>query len=181
MNFRVAAPPRVPAQFHRHLLPSERALVCVRRHPAVIAPCLLLLIADVVLFVLAANEAIPRPGPTRLVLGVLIPVWCVALLFAITGWLTTGHELTSHRIILIKGWWWRRVVSYRGSDILGIDLVRSPLARICGYGTLVLTLSVPGRRPLRRRARFAPYPEQLYLEALGLYLPYLKGDPDDED
>jgi hypothetical protein len=45
----------------------------------------------------------------------------------------------------------------------------------------VLTLSVPGRRPRRVRARFAPYPEQLFLEAVGMYLGYLKGDDPDDD
>jgi hypothetical protein len=180
MNIRITPVPRVPHQFERHLLPAEGRLICVRKHPAVMGPWVLLLIADLVLYLLADQAVIPRPGPTRLVLGVLIGVWCLALLIAIIRWLNTGYETTSHRIILITGFWWRRVTTYRGSDVLGVDLFRTPLGQVCGYGTLVLTLAVPGRRPRRVRVRFAPYPEQLYLEFIGSYLQYLKASDEDD-
>lgn len=143
-------------------------------------PITLVTVADVVLFVLAWRSVIPHPGPTKLILGVLIPVCCLALFLTIWGWLDSGYSLGTKRILRTSGVGWRRAFSYRASDVVGVDLVRSPLARLFGYGTLVVTLST-GARWRRVRLRYCPYPDQMYLEMLGLYTLFGVADERDDD
>jgi hypothetical protein len=55
------------------------------------------------------------------------------------------------------------------AEIRGVDLRRSPLGRLVGYGTFVIKSSVPGSEVVK--LRHVPYPEQVYLELHGLLFP----------
>jgi hypothetical protein len=157
---------RVPETVRLYLLPQERQTITVRRHPAILIwP---------VLAVLAACAA----GSTVTVFtdtggAILVAVWavaagaCLLLAVRVLAWLEGYVVLTHQRVILIPGIIKHKMVSIPAREIRGISLSRTLPGRLAGYGALMLT---PVREGYAMPAvNYIPYPEQLYLEACGLY------------
>jgi Bacterial PH domain len=110
-------------------------------------------------------------------LVVWIPaVFLLAQMLAVTGnWSIRYIVITSERMILISGWFSRKVKVIPLPRLAGMTLERSGSGRLLGYGTFVDESD--GRR--RIICDYVPYPEQAYLILSGMLFPTAADDEDD--
>ena len=151
----------VPASVNRYLLPRERTVITVRRHPATLIPHLVMAGAGV----LAARTLAGRSERQEIARGayLLFPLY---LLYRGAAWPTAYLAVTNERIILIHGVLTRTAAATLMHNATGLTLRRTVPGRLLGYGTLIF--EGPGPRRVLRKVRYVPYPEQLYLEIAGL-------------
>ena len=157
---------RVPAEVLPYLLRSERQVITVHQHPTVLVPSASLLVADVAAFVLGAVDVIPGGFVMLVILGTLFAPLCYFLYRRLFAWMRTFFVATSVRLILID---WKGKVQLTVIPIKeagAMSFIRSLSGRVLGYGSFVLR--VPDHGGHLRKIKFLPYPDQLYLELLGL-------------
>jgi PH (Pleckstrin Homology) domain-containing protein len=165
---------QVPPEAYRYLLPHERRVFAVRRHPAVLAIPLGFLASAVIaaslLTATGRKDISARRGAWGVsgVSGVAIFVSAIRLY----AWLNSYVVVTDTRLLYVKSLASVKVNAIRLSEVRTVDLHRSLLGRLLGYGTFVIKSSGPDEK-----IRFLPYPEQLYLEVYGT----LAREDDDED
>ena len=82
------------------------------------------------------------------------------------AWLNSYVVMTNFRLMYVKSLTGIKVNAILLGDIRAIELRRSVLGRLFGYGTFVVKSSGPDEK-----IRFLPYPEQLYLEVWGILHP----------
>ena len=81
------------------------------------------------------------------------------LLYTAVDWLSRYLVITSHRILLVSGS--GVTLEMQLAEVKDVRLIRSIGGRLLGYGTLIFDSE-------RLVADSIPYPEQLYLEILGM-------------
>jgi hypothetical protein len=82
------------------------------------------------------------------------------------AWLNSYVVVTNIRLLYVKSLAGVKVNAIRLSEVRSVDLHRSLLGRLLGYGTFVIKSSGPDEK-----IRLLPYPEQLYLEVYGILAP----------
>ena len=168
-------PDHIPPVVAHALLPYEQRIIAVRQHPAVlVTPSLAavggLITASVLSFLNLNGDA----------LGIIWSVWGLALLYwllCLARWPVSYFAVTSERLLLVKGFLSRDVVTVPLSKATELGLRRSFMGRLLGYGHFILYGAGP--RQAIRHANFMPYPEQLYLEVVGLIFKDPGSDDDD--
>ena len=167
----VAGNDRVPPEVYRYLLPHERSVIVLRRHPVILAgPFGFLAIAIIAVGLRAATR---RKDVTALraalgASGIALVVSAIRLY----AWLNSYVVVTNVRLLYVKSLASTKVNAIPVSEIRSVDLHRSLLGRLLGYGTLVIKSSGPAEK-----IRLLPYPEQLYLEMYSIIAP--ENDEDD--
>jgi hypothetical protein len=156
-----------PADVHRYLLPSERLVVAVRRHPSVMFPIVCLMAANVTAFALVAADVIPGGTSVLVTLGLLFLLICYFLYRSVSAWGRTYFIVTSARIVLVG--LHRKLTAIPVMDADDMTFIRTPTGRIMGYGSFLIKKSGSDGRVYK--IRYMPYPEQLYLEISGLIFP----------
>jgi hypothetical protein len=152
----VSAPSNTPAAVAKYLLPDEWQVIVVRFHPARFIPPLVTAIGG--LFLAIALSPVVRGDMAR-------AVWVITLLLignlvrTFYNWFSVYFVATSHRIFTCDGS--GITLEMPLTDVKCVRLTRPPGGRILGYGTLVFDSA-------RLAVDCLPYPEQLYLELLGL-------------
>lgn len=164
----VASSNAAPASVNRYLLPHEQDVVTIRRHPAVlIAPMAVVLVALILAGVLSRTiGGGPVGGPTLAViwwLWLLVLVWFV---WRVAEWSVDYFVITSARLLLTQGLITRQVNMMPLGKVTDMRFERTLLGRFLGYGTFVMESA--GQDQALSRIDFIPYPEQLYLEVVGL-------------
>jgi uncharacterized membrane protein YdbT with pleckstrin-like domain len=167
-------PGYIPPLIGRVLQPHERRVIIVRQHPAVlVAPILTavgwLIAASVLSFLDLSGAA----------LGALWAAWGLTaayLLVRLARWPGSYLVVTSQRLLLTRGFPSRDIVTVPLARATELGLRRSFLGRLLGYGHFILYGA--GRRQAIKHANFIPYPEQLYLEVVGLIF---RGDQESEE
>ena len=150
-----------PASVNRYLLPSERQVITVRQHPAIlITP--LAAAAGGLLAAIAATEISGHETP-RLVAWLLVAFLFLRLLLLIGTWLVQFIAVTNERMLFVTGLINRKVESVPRASLINLTLDRSSQGRRLGYGTFTV-----GYGAERVVIDYIPYPEQLYLEINGL-------------
>ena len=140
------------------LYPNERTLVMTRAHPASLIPALL----QLMLASAAASFAATAASSTFLWwLGtVLCVLWMVLALRRVLRWVRTRYAITTHRLVILRGW-----VSSAKHEALPLDALgprrieRNTLGKRWGYGTLVV-------ESLGVQHRFRQLPEVSYFAAI---------------
>jgi Bacterial PH domain len=168
-------PDRVPAVVAHALLPYEQSIISMRQHPAVlVAPSLAaiggLIAASVLSFLNLSGGA----------LGIIWSVWGLAFLYwllCLARWPVSYFVVTSQRLLLLRGFLSRDVVTVPLSKATELGLRRWFFGRLLGYGHFTLYGTDP--RQAIRHANFMPYPEQLYLEITGQIFKDPGSDDDD--
>jgi len=163
----------IPYTVYRYLLPHERQVLTVRRHPAALIPPA----ASAVGGLLAAAAVTPFGASGTTVETV---VWLLAggllaqFAAAIYGWFDGYVVVTRQRIIFVTttilG---RRVEQFPVEQAKELEVKRSSAGRLAGYASFVFEFD----GPVQRVIEFLPYPDQLYLELQGLIFP----DPADDE
>ncbi len=162
---------KVPSEVYRYLLPHERNVIVLRRHPVILAgPFGFLAIAIIAAGLLTATR---RKDVTALrgawgASGIALAVSAIRLY----EWLNSYVVVTNVRLLYVKSLAGTKVNAIPVSEIRSVDLHRSLLGRLLGYGTLVIKSSGPAEK-----IRVLPYPEQLYLEMYSIIAP--ENDEDD--
>lgn len=165
MSFRVEPNP-VPAAVFRHLKPDERRVVTVRRHPTLLFLSALPELAAGTDYAVRATDVVHGSPRALHILAILIVPCSCLLLYGGVTWLSSYFVITSERL-LIYGWWrYRHVTEIPLSEAVDMSFVRTGAGRLLGYGSF--RLKRPGSRWRVRKINFLPYPEQVYLETLGL-------------
>jgi hypothetical protein len=174
---------RTPVTVNRYLLPSERKVILVRKHPAVlIRPIVFLILGLVLAGVLTEFVGVHHVGVHN---GwALLIIWLLFLLdlfyFVYQGiqWWVSYFVVTSHRFLETSGLITRRVNLMPLAKVTDVVFERSFQGRLFGFGKLHLESA--GQFQALNDVDHLPYPEQLYLEVCMLLFPGGAGeDPDD--
>src|SRR5580693_9513191 len=156
----------VPASVNRYLLPHERQVISVHEHPAVlIGPIALVLLGLAIAGFLSNTVTHGNSTAILIIWGawVLLLLWFV---FKIWDWSVNYFVVTSHRLILARGFVVRKIGMLPLTKVTDMSFQRSTIGRILGYGEFIVESA--GQDQALRNVKFIPYPEQLYLEVCGL-------------
>jgi hypothetical protein len=165
----------VPAAINMYLLPSERQVITVHYHPAVLVGPVGLAIAGLVAAVVSSSISAFSSDA----LLIIWLAWGLLLLYAIgkiLGWIGSYFALTSQRLVVVKGLLTRDVISMPNVKVTSTRFRRPFMGRVLGYGQFIIEAD---RTQPVWTINFMPYPEQLYLEITGLGLPGSGPGPDD--
>jgi uncharacterized membrane protein YdbT with pleckstrin-like domain len=158
-----------PASVNRYLLPHEHQVITVRKHPAVLVVPIGLALAGLVLAgVLSTSIA----RNSNLGLEVIWWAWAILLLYLIwrvINWSVDYFVVTSRRILETSGVLTRKVAMMPLSKVTDMSFQRSAVGRLFGYGQFIVESA--GQDQAMRSVDHIPYPEQLYLEVVGLIFP----------
>jgi len=156
----------VPASVNRYLLPHERQVISVHEHPAVlIGPIALVLLGLAIAGFLSNTVTHGNSTAILIIWGawVLLLLWFV---FKIWDWSVNYFVVTSHRLILARGFVVRKIGMLPLTKVTDMSFQRTTIGRILGYGEFIVESA--GQDQALRNVKFIPYPEQLYLEVCGL-------------
>jgi membrane protein YdbS with pleckstrin-like domain len=158
----------VPEIVNRHLLPWERQVITVHRHPAIlIGPIFVVLVGLAAAF--ASSRASAFSSDARLIIWITWGLLFLYLIGKTISWPVDYFVVTPRRMLVVKGFLTRDVAMIPYSGLTGLKLRRSTMGRLIGYGQFILEPA--GQDQALRTVSFLPYPEQLYLEVCGLIFP----------
>ncbi|HEY6309765.1 MAG TPA: hypothetical protein VIY52_03010 [Streptosporangiaceae bacterium] len=151
-----------------YLLPHERNVIIVRRHPGVFISHISLLACCCTAASLLT--AMTNSGP--LALGAAWAACLVVFLWLIMrviAWVDTYIVATEIRLVIITGLVTRRATTVPVREIDTALLRRSVIGLIAGYGEII---TYPVRQEyIIPRLKYMPYPQQLLQEINGLLHP----------
>lgn len=157
----------VPNSVNKYLLPHEQQVIIVNFHPGILLGPIGLTAAGLV-------GAIVSSSISAFSFDALLIIWLVwGLLFLymigkVLRWRVAFFVATSRRVILVKGFLTRDLISIPNDRIANMRFRRSVMGRLLGYGQFIFEAD---RTQPAWTADFLPYPEQLYLELSGLVFP----------
>ncbi len=156
----------VPASVNRYLLPHERQVITVHKHPAIlIRPIFEVLIGLAIAGWLTTSFA-KSNGTAVLIIWILWGLVFLRLVIKVFEWGETYFVVTSQRFILATGLLTRKVNMMPLAKVTDMSFQRSTMGRILGYGEFILESA--GQDQALNKVDHLPYPEQLYLEVCGL-------------
>ena len=143
----------------RYLLPGERRVVSVRRHPAMLARSGLasfgaLLVAGTI------TGHVPALVSRIVWLGFLAVL--SRLLWRLLEWSVDRFIVTDQRVILVTGVSTRRIAMLPLRRVTDMTYERSPMGRVLGYGEFIMESA--GDKQGLRRVAYVPSPDVLYLD-----------------
>ena len=152
--------PRDPDEY---LLATERRVIRLRRHWAVVLPYLIqtllaLIIAFSLSYIMGGSGL-----PTWLIQNVLWYVALAALLrftFYLVEWWVERIVVTDKRCMITSGIFTTKVAMMPVSKITDLTYERSMFGRMLGYGTLVVESA--GQIQALNRVEFLPRPEEVF-------------------
>jgi uncharacterized membrane protein YdbT with pleckstrin-like domain len=165
----------VPASVNKYLLPHERQVITVRRHPAVLIRPIAEVLVGLALAGFLSNSAAHGNNTVILVIWVLWGVLVLRLALKVLEWSVDYFVVTSQRMLLATGIITRKVNMMPLGKVTDMSFQRSTVGRILGYGEFILESA--GQDQALRIVDHLPYPEQLYLEVCGLIF---KGKDEDD-
>lgn len=164
---------RVPDAVANVLLPHEREVLILRHHPAMLLPPVAIVIAA--LFAAGVLTGMLRGVPVAVTVVWLL--WFAAvgyLLLRTLDWSVNRLLVTDKRIMYLSGLITRKVVMSPLKKITDLNLNRSWLGELLGYGTIVLETA--GQYDELRNIAFTPHPESTFIEISALVFPDLAGE-----
>jgi membrane protein YdbS with pleckstrin-like domain len=163
----------IPPAVKGYLLPDERRVITIRRHPGQLLKHVGLLACALAAASLLTAVADSSPP-------LLAAAWVASafiLLYVIVRgieWLCSYVVVTEARLMFIRGPFIRKVTTLPLREIRDLEFKRSPAARVFGYGEFTLQAARSGH-PMPTM-KYMPYPEQLYLEVTRVLFPGEAGD-----
>jgi membrane protein YdbS with pleckstrin-like domain len=170
---------RTPVTVNRYLLPSERKVILVRKHPAVlIRPITFLVLGLILAGVLTEFVGVHYGWAALLIIWALFLLDLFYFVYQGVQWWVSYFVVTSHRFLETSGLITRRVNLMPLAKVTDVVFERSFQGRLFGFGRLHLESA--GQFQALNDVDHLPYPEQLYLEVCMLLFPGGAGeDPDD--
>lgn len=155
-----ALPNDAPLRLQRFLLPSERLVVAVRRHPVQLVEPIASVVAALVV-VLWLASALPAGVPV--VLDLAWFGWLAVVgraLWRVLEWNNDWFLVTDRRLVVIHGIFTRKTSMMPMSKVTDMRYIRSPAGRLLGYGQFVLESA--GQDQALRVISWLPNPDALY-------------------
>lgn len=170
----------VPQTVEQYLLPHEKQVVTVHRHPAVCA-----VYFGILAVACAAASLLTIMTSSGLVLGIAWGTCFIILLWLyirVAAWSRSYFVVTDSRFIFITGLIARKVITVPMIEIDDFMYHRSQWGRILGYGTFTVDQATGDYKI--PKMNFMPYPEQIFLEICKYLFPdnaqnSQEYDPDD--
>ncbi len=156
----------VPASVNRYLLPHERQVITVHKHPAVLIRPIFEVLIGLAIAGWLSNSVAHGNGTVLLVIWILWALLLLRLGIKILDWSVDYFVVTSQRFVLATGVITRKVNMMPLTKVTDMSFQRTTLGRILGYGEFILESA--GQDQALRVVDHIPYPEQLYLEVCGL-------------
>lgn len=163
----VASSNSAPASVNRYLLPHEQDVVTIRRHPAVLIGPVGAVLGALIFAGILSN--LPFATESSATLAIIWWLWLLVLVWfvwRVAEWSVDYFVITSARLLLTTGLITRQVNMMPLGKVTDMRFERTLLGRFLGYGTFVMESA--GQDQALSRIAFIPYPEQLYLEVVGL-------------
>jgi uncharacterized membrane protein YdbT with pleckstrin-like domain len=155
-----------PQHVFKYLLPSERCVFAVRRHPAMLLPAALPVVGGLVLaFLLDAT----LPPEVPLIRDLVWFAWLVAFVWfawKVADWWVERFVVTDRRIILTSGILTKKVAMMPLIKVTDMSYQRPLVGRILGYGEFVMESA--GQDQALRTVDYVPNPDILYLDMCDL-------------
>lgn len=158
-----------PASVNRYLLPHEQQVITMRRHPAVLMGPVGIVLGSLIGAGILSNTGIAANATALAIIWwiwLLVLVWFV---WKVAEWSVDYFVITSARLLLTTGLITRQVNMMPLGKVTDMRFERSLVGRLIGYGTFVMESA--GQDQALSRINYVPYPEQLYLEVVGLIFP----------
>ncbi|MBE2998148.1 PH domain-containing protein [Nocardiopsis sp. HNM0947] len=162
----VASSNSAPASVNRYLLPHEQDVVTIRRHPAVLIGPVSAVLAALIVAGILSNTAIANSTASLAIIWWLWLLMLVWFVWQVAEWSVDYFVITSARLLLTTGLITRQVNMMPLGKVTDMRFERTLLGRFLGYGTFVMESA--GQDQALSKINFIPYPEQLYLEVVGL-------------
>lgn len=161
-----------PASVNRYLLPHEHQVITIRRHPAVLMGPVALVLGTLIFAGVLSNTLAVNSTALAVVWWVwlLVLVWFV---WRVAEWSVEYFVITSARLLFTTGLITRQVNMMPLAKVTDMRFERSLLGRLIGYGEFIMESA--GQDQALSKITFVPYPEQLYLEVVGLIFPNKDG------
>jgi Bacterial PH domain len=153
----------------QYLLPHERSLAMVRRHPAILLRALIPLAAALAAASLMSAGTIPVSGT---ILGLAwggCGLLAAVALAAFMKWCDSIFLITDSRLLLTHGLLIHKVDMIQLAELDNLSFSRSLSGRAIGYGVISLVPAEP--QQTLRKVKYVPYPEQLYLLVTEMLFP----------
>ncbi|PRX99523.1 PH domain-containing protein [Allonocardiopsis opalescens] len=157
-----------PASVNRYLLPHEQQVITIRRHPAVLLRPAGFVLGGLVLAGVLSNTIASDPTA----LAVVWWAWLLLLVYfvwKVAEWSVDYFVVTSARLIGTAGLITRQVNMMPLGKVTDMRFERTILGRMIGYGSFIMESA--GQDQALSRIDYVPYPEQLYLEIVGMIFP----------
>ena len=166
----------VPASVNRYLLPHERQVISVHQHPAVLIRPIFELLVGLAIAGWLSNSFTKGNSTAILIIWLLWSILLVRLIWKVIKWMVTYFVITSQRLLLSKGFPYRKVDMMPLAKVTDMSFNRSPTGQLLGFGEFVVESA--GQDQALRHIDHLPYPEQLYLEVCGLIFKDKEESPD---
>ena len=164
----VVPSPAVPLSVQQYLLPHEKMVIVVRKHPGILVRhCILLGCATVVaiLVTVITNDGAYLLGVSWGAFFVIFLYWMVGIL----EWYSIYFVVTRIRLLFVSEFVGRKTITVPVREIYDLELRRSWLGRLLGYGTFTAWPSRSGYRI--PKMNYMPYPDRLFLEVSDVLFP----------
>ena len=146
---------------HKYLLPTERRVVEVRRHPAImvwpVTQTVVVIVVALLVSFLARHNALVQK-----IVGALAILALLRLAYLIGNWWVERFVVTDQRVLLSSGLLTRRVAMMPLRKVTDMTYERSVLGRLLGYGEFIMESA--GQDQALSRVPYLPRPDGLYLE-----------------
>lgn len=159
----------------RYLLPSERGVIEVRRHWAILIKPVLLAVA-VWAACLALSYALPYTKWVQTVLWWIAILDLLVLAWVVAEWYVERLVITNKRFLLSKGIITRNVAIMPLSKVTDMTYHRSVTGQIFGYGVFIVESA--GQDQALSRINYLPKPDELYRQVLFMLFGDNKEDGD---
>jgi len=155
----------MPYAPEKYLLPTERTVIRVRRHWAILANDGLQALGLVVLAALVSVLGRNTPGAQWLAWWLLLTA---ALRFAFVWgeWFVERFVVTDMRVIMTSGIITRKVAMMPLVKVTDMTYERSVLGQLLGYGVFIVESA--GQDQALSRVNFLPRPDRLYIQVAEL-------------
>ena len=110
-----------------------------------VLPAILLFIG--VIIAISVGAGVGGGGGAFLALVILL-VFAIPILLALKRYLTTEFAVTSRRVIVKKGFIWRRTLELNHNRVEGLEVHQGVVARIFNAGTIVVNGTGQSRQPI---------------------------------
>jgi uncharacterized membrane protein YdbT with pleckstrin-like domain len=165
----------VPARVNRYLLPHERQVISVHRHPAVLIRPIFEVLVGLAIAGWITNSFTHGNGTAILIIWLLWAILLLRLAWKVLNWSLTFFVITSQRLLLASGFI-PKVDMMPLAKVTDMSFNRSATGQLLGFGAFVVESA--GQDQALRHIDHLPYPEQLYLEVCGLIFKDKEESPD---
>jgi uncharacterized membrane protein YdbT with pleckstrin-like domain len=156
----------VPASVNKYLLPHERQVITVHKHPAVLIRPIFEVLVGLAIAGWLSSSIAHGNNTFILIIWILWVLLVIRLGIKVLEWSVDYFVVTYQRFMLTTGLLVHKVNMMPLAKVTDMSFQRSAWGQLLGYGEFILESA--GQDQALRNVDYIPYPEQLYLEVCGL-------------